>query len=164
MASQVLADDVRRFVASARVGRLATSTPDGLPHVIPVCFELMGDSIYIGLDAKPKAVDVLKLRRVRNIASNPRAALVVDRYSDDWSRLGYVLISADAALVSDDPERAKAIEALRHKYAQYLTLLSDEAQVIGLRPIRVTYWGDMTPWLSSGDSESKASVPSGADH
>ena len=153
MTRRVLADDVRRFVASARVGRLATSTPEGLPHVIPVCFELLGDSVYIGLDAKPKTVDVLKLRRVRNIVGNPQAAFIVDRYSDDWSRLGYVLISADAGLVSDHHERTNAIEALRNKYDQYHTLLPDEAPVIRLRPRRATSWGDMTPWKQRGDSD-----------
>ena len=158
MIRPVLADDVRRFVVSARVGRLATSTPDGLPHAIPVCFVLLGDSIYIGLDAKPKSVDALKLRRVRNIASNPRAAFIVDRYSDDWSRLGYALIAAEAALVCDDRERVESIEALRRKYAQYRTLLSDEAPVIALRPRRVTSWGDLTPWKANCDSETVWSV------
>ena len=153
MTRQVLADDARRFVASARVGRLATATPEGMPHVIPVCFELLGDSVYIGLDAKPKTADVLKLRRVRNIVSNPQASFIVDRYSDDWSRLGYVLVTADASLVDDCHERANAIDALRHKYDQYRTLLSDEAPVIRLRPRRVTSWGDMTPWKQLGDSD-----------
>ena len=160
MARRVIADDVRRFVASARVGRLATSSPDGMPHVIPVCFELLGDSVYIGLDAKPKAVDALKLRRVRNLVSNPHAAFIVDRYSDDWSQLGYVLVTADARLVSDDQERAEAIEALRQKYAQYRTLLSDEAHVIGLRPKRVTTWGDLTPWKTGSDFDAPGSVQS----
>ena len=153
MPRRVLSDEEIRFVASARVGRLATSTADGLPHVVPVCFVLVEDSIYIGLDAKPKTVDVLKLRRVRNITSNPRSALIVDRYSDDWSRLGYVLITADATLVSDDRERVSAIEVLRHKYVQYRTLLPDDAPVIRLRAKRVTSWGNLTPWDSSLDSE-----------
>ena len=163
MSCQLLADDARRFVASARVGRLSTATPEGLPHVIPVCFELLGDSVYIGLDAKPKTVDVLKLRRVRNIVCNPRAAFIVDRYSDNWSRLGYVLISADASLVNDCHERANAIDALRRKYDQYRTLLSDEASVIRLRPIRVTSWGDMTPWKQVGDSDIAGLVQPGSD-
>jgi len=110
---------------------------------------LLGDTIYIGLDAKPKSVDVLKLRRVRNITSNPQAALIVDRYSNDWAQLGYVLITADASLVSDDCERVRAIEALRHKYLQYRALLSDDAHVIRLTPRRATSWGDMTPWRRS---------------
>ena len=162
MTRQVLADDARRFVASARVGRLSTATPEGMPHVIPVCFELLGDSVYIGLDAKPKTVDVLKLRRVRNIVSNPQAAFIVDRYSDNWSRLGYVLVTADARLVSDNCERANAIKALRNKYDQYRTLLSDEAPVIRLRPRRVTSWGDMTPWKQVGDSDIAGLVQPGS--
>ncbi len=141
-----LSDDEARFLASARVGRLATSTSDGLPHAVPVCFVLVGDSIYIGLDAKPKSVDLLKLRRVRNITSNPRASLIVDRYSDDWSQLGYVLVGADAGLVTDEGERRLAVKALRSKYVQYETLLPDDAPVIRLRPDRITSWGDLTPW------------------
>ena len=164
MPRRVLSDEEKRFVASARVGRLATSTPDGMPHVVPVCFALLDDSIYIGLDAKPKSVDVMKLRRVRNITSNPRASLIVDRYSDDWDELGYVLVTADASLVSDDHERANAIAALRRKYVQYQTLLADEAPVIKLRPLRVSSWGDMTPWNPGCDADSMASVQPGTDH
>jgi PPOX class probable F420-dependent enzyme len=145
----VLEDEARRFVASARVGRLATATAEGRPHVIPVCFEVLGDVIYVGLDAKPKSVDVLKLRRVQNLVSNPQAALIVDRYSEDWSKLGYVLITAEAGLASDEGERYNAIRALRSKYAQYQDLLPDDAHVIRLRPLRVTSWGDLTPWGSS---------------
>jgi PPOX class probable F420-dependent enzyme len=145
----VLEDEARRFVASARVGRLATATAEGRPHVIPVCFEVLGDVIYVGLDAKPKSVDVLKLRRVQNLVSNPQAALIVDRYSEDWSKLGYVLITAEAGLASDEGERYNAIRALRSKYAQYQDLLPDDAHVIRLSPMRVTSWGDLTPWGSS---------------
>ena len=146
MPRRVLADDERQFVASARVGRLATSTTDGRPHAVPVCFELFGEDVYVGLDSKPKSVDALKLRRVRNIVSNPQTALVVDRYAEDWSSLGYVLITADAALVTDEDERRNAINALRHKYHQYQDLLSGDAPVIRLSPVRVTSWGDLTPW------------------
>ena len=159
MPRHVLADDVRRFVASARVGRLATSTTQGRPHIVPVCFELLDGEIYIGLDSKPKSVDVLKLRRVRNIVSNPRAALMVDRYSDDWSQLGYVLIATAAALVVDDGERSDAVRALKRKYVQYQTLLPDDAPVIRLRPVRVSSWGDLTPWESSSASETDVSSP-----
>ena len=153
MPRRILDDEEVRFVAGARIARLATSTTDGVPHIVPVCFALLADSIYIGLDAKPKSVDVLKLRRVRNIVSNPRAAFIVDQYSDEWSRLGYVLIHADAILVTEDHERANAIAALRRKYVQYRTLLFDDAHVIGLRPRSVTSWGELAPWASAHDVE-----------
>lgn len=146
MTRLVLTGDARRFVASARVGRLATSTPGGRPHVVPVCFAVADDDIYVGLDAKPKSVDVSKLRRVRNIIRNPQASLLIDRYSEDWEQLGFVLITADAQLVSNEEERTGAVRALRHKYVQYHVLLSDDAPVIRLKAVHVTSWGDLTPW------------------
>lgn len=143
---RILTGDAARFVKSARVARLASAAPDGRPHVIPVCFEVMDGSVYIGLDAKPKSVDALRLRRVRNIVSNPQAALIVDRYDEDWSKLGYALVTASATLELDERERSAAVGALKLKYPQYLTLLPDDAYVIRLTPIRVTTWGDLTPF------------------
>lgn len=143
---RILTGDAERFVRSARVARLASAAPDGRPHVIPVCFEVMDGSVYIGLDAKPKSVDALRLRRVRNIVSNPQVALIVDRYDDDWAKLGYALITASATLELDERERAAAVRALKLKYPQYQTMLPDDACVIKLTPIRVTTWGDLTPF------------------
>ena len=107
----------------------------------------MDGCVYIGLDAKPKSVDALRLRRVRNIVSNPQASLVVDRYDDeDWTKLGYALITASATLELDERERAAAVRSLKLKYPQYQTMLPDDAYVIKLTPIRVTTWGDLTPF------------------
>ena len=143
---RVLTGDAERFVKSARVARLASAALGGRPHVIPVCFEVMDGSVYIGLDAKPKSVDALRLRRVRNIVANPQAALIVDRYDEDWSKLGYALVTASATLELDERERAAAVRALKLKYPQYQTLLPDDAYVIKLTPVRVTTWGDLTPF------------------
>ena len=91
-------DDVRDRVADARAAHLSTASPDGDPHLMPVVFALVGDAVYIAIDEKPKRT--LRLRRVRNIESNPRAALLVDLYDEDWSTLWWVLLRgpADAPL------------------------------------------------------------------
>ena len=70
-----LTDSQARFLADARVGRLATAGADGRPHVIPVCFAFEGECIYIVLDQKPKSTELTRLRRVRNILANPQASL-----------------------------------------------------------------------------------------
>ncbi len=130
------------FVSAARVGRLATSSADGAPHVVPVCFAVADGRIYIGLDSKPKSVSPLRLRRARNIVENPRAAFLVDVYDDeDWSRLGYALITGAATMDVPEGERRAAIAALREKYPQYEKLLSDGAPVIRVTPERVSAWG-----------------------
>lgn len=129
------------FLDSQRAGRLATATPDGVPHVIPVCYACDGASLYIALDAKPKRVAPERLRRVRNILENPRVALVIDRYSDDWSELAYLLIQGTAALVQpDEPEQPRAIELLRRRYVQYWSMPIEQHPVIAIRPTKVVGW------------------------
>ncbi len=141
-----LTESQARFLADARVGRLATADASGRPHVIPVCFAFVldqhgGDSIYIVLDQKPKTVELTRLRRVRNILANPQAALVVDHYDEDWQSLRYVLVSCRAELLTGgDEEAAQAIALLRQKYPQYRTMELDGSPVIKLTPQRYTAW------------------------
>ncbi len=145
MPRDTLTDEETRFVRRARVARLGTASGDGQPNVVPVCFELLEGGIYIGLDSKPKSVAHLRLRRVRNIKANPRVSFLVDRYEEDWERLGYVMIAGSATLDVPEPERKDAIDALRAKYSQYVSLLSDDAPVIRITPVRVTSWGRLVP-------------------
>ena len=85
----------RRFAAS-RVARLATATPDGAPHLVPIVFAVRGDTIYHGVDAKPKRTT--QLRRLANIAANPRVSVLVDHYDDDWTRCGGCAPTAPPAM------------------------------------------------------------------
>ena len=144
MPRDALTEDEARFVKRARVARLGTASIEGQPNVVPVCFEMLGTRIYIGLDLKPKSVAHLRLRRVRNIMANPRALFLVDRYEEDWERLGYVMITATATLDVPETERMRAIHALRAKYSQYVNLLPDDAAVIRVTPVSVRSWGKLT--------------------
>ena len=141
---QPLGGAVGAFVSEARAARLATSSADGAPHLVPVCFAVVGGLIYIGLDSKPKSVNPLRLRRARNIVENPRVAFLVDVYDDgDWGNLGYALITGAAALDIPEGERRGAIAALRAKYPQYERMLADDAPVIRVAPERVSAWGNL---------------------
>ncbi len=136
-----LSESQARFLADARVARLATSDPEGQPQVIPVCFAFNGEIIYIVLDQKPKSVELTRLRRVRNILANPQAALVVDHYEEEWAQLRYVLVSCSAEMLSgDEDEAAAAVSLLRNKYPQYRRMDLDGNPVIKLIPKRFTAW------------------------
>ena len=136
-----LTDSQARFLADARVARLATAGSDGRPHVIPVCFACDGERIYIVLDRKPKSAELTRLRRVRNILANPQASLVVDHYEEDWQALRYILVSCNAELLAgDEDEAARAITLLREKYPQYREMELDGNPVIKLIPQRYTAW------------------------
>ncbi len=130
------------FVNAEQAGRLATADAKGQPHVIPVCYACDGSSFYIALDTKPKRVAQRQLKRIRNILENPQVALVIDHYSDDWSRLAYLLVRGTAEMIppgEDEHKRATAL--LRERYAQYQAMPIDEQPVIAIRPSSVVGWG-----------------------
>ncbi|HSP07993.1 MAG TPA: TIGR03668 family PPOX class F420-dependent oxidoreductase [Candidatus Dormibacteraeota bacterium] len=110
---------MRRLVDRARVARLATSGPDAAPHIVPVCFALDGDTVYFVVDAKPKRTRDLK--RLRNIAANPRVSLLVDHYEDDWGKLWWVRMDGRARVLADGAESESAIKLLAMRYAPYRT-------------------------------------------
>ncbi len=80
--------DLRRRLADSTVAVLATVTPDGRPHAVPVCFALDGAVIYFAVDHKPKRTT--DLQRLRNIAANPAVSLLAEHYEHDWNRLWWV--------------------------------------------------------------------------
>lgn len=130
------------FVRAQRVARLATADAGGHPHLVPVCYAFDGTRFYTPLDEKPKRVEESKLRRVRNIEARHEASLLIDRYDDDWSRLGYVLVHGRAELLQpEDPLHAQALVLLRERYMQYRAMELETHPVIMITPDRVTSWG-----------------------
>lgn len=109
-------DPKTRF-AQAPVARLATVTPDGRPHLVPVVFAVDGEVIYTAVDAKPKTTQ--RLRRLANIDGNPRVSLLVDHYAEDWTQLWWVRVDGVATIHHDGNAMRIGRDLLRAKYAQY---------------------------------------------
>lgn len=125
---------MRSRVAAAEVGRLATVTADGRPHVVPCCFAVRGDTIYSAVDHKPKSTRLL--RRLTNLRTNPNAALLVDHYSDEWSALWWVRADGTARILDDGSDLTSPIALLVAKYHQY----RDEPPAGPVIAIDVTAW------------------------
>ena len=100
-------------LGQARVGRLATVTPAGRPHIVPVCFALHAGVVYTAVDAKPKATRALA--RLENVRATGRASLLVDHYEEDWANLWWVRVDGVAEVLRSEP----ALDALAAKYEQY---------------------------------------------
>ena len=100
--------------ASAPVARLATVGADGAPHLVPIVFALVGDTIHSAVDAKPKRHR--GLQRLANIAAEPRVSVLADHYEDDWTALWWV--RADGVAVVRETSAA-GLEALTEKYSHY---------------------------------------------
>ena len=141
-----LTPEQRACVKSSRVAHLATVDGDGLPHVLPVCFVHQKGSFYSPLDQKPKrVVNVLNLRRVRNIQGNPDVTLVLDYYDEEWSKLWYIQIRGTARIISESEEHKKAICSLTAKYPQYLEMKIEDYPIIKIIPFKIVCWGNFNP-------------------
>ena len=138
----IITSQTRRLVGETRVARLATADETGAPHVMPVCFALDGETVYSVVDRKPKQAGAMRLRRIRNIMANPRVALLLDGYDEDWGRLWYVLLRGVASIVSRGPEQRWALTLLRNKYPQYAAMNLEGRPVIRARIWRVVAWGN----------------------
>jgi PPOX class probable F420-dependent enzyme len=111
-------EQARGRFAAARVARLATADATGQPHLVPVTFAVDGDTIYTAVDAKPKRTTAL--RRLANVAANPRVSLLVDHYDDDWSRLWWVRADGTGRILpASSPEAARAAALLSDRYPAF---------------------------------------------
>jgi PPOX class probable F420-dependent enzyme len=131
----------KAFIRAARVAHLATADAKGQPHVIPICFVFDGKEFFSPIDEKPKRTAPMKLKRLRNIAENPNVSLVIDRYSEDWRRLAYVLITGKAKVLFRGKKHERTVKSLRSKYAQYRRMAIDERPMIVITPTRFRCWG-----------------------
>ena len=132
------------FLRLARVAHLATSSADGVPHNVPLCFWYDDSArLYFIVDEKPKRLAGTGLKRMRNIAENPRVAIVVDHYEEEWAHLAYVLIHGEAQVVDDPKEYMLALRNLRDKYPQYraMVLNPERNPMVRVGAERVHIWG-----------------------
>jgi PPOX class probable F420-dependent enzyme len=131
-----------RFTQSP-VARLATVTPAGVPHLVPVVFAVGDESsgnrdvVYTAVDAKPKTTRLL--RRLANIESNAQVSLLVDHYADDWTQLWWVRVDGVASIHGDGEAADIGYRLLRAKYPQYQSV-SLNGPVIAVTVRRWSSW------------------------
>ena len=135
----MLSERERSFLLWRRTGHLATMDTSGTPSVMPVCFALEDDAMYTAIDDKAKRTR--RPRRIRDLATNPRVAFVADRYDEDWSRLGWVMIRGRGDILVSGAPFERGCELLRHRYAQYATMTL--CPLIAIRVLEVRSWGNL---------------------
>ena len=134
----------RQFLEFHRIAHLATADARAAPHVVPVCFAIRKRTLYITIDDKPKRVSATALKRLRNIEENPVVAVVVDRYDEDWTRLGWVMLRGRAEILNEGTEHRDGQALLRSRYPQRTAMRIEDYPVIAVRIKRVTSWGDLS--------------------
>lgn len=136
--------EVKQFIHEHRVGRMATADTKGQPHLIPFCYAYCEPFLYMALDRKSKQVPIQKLQRVQNIMSNPKVAILIDDYFEDWNQLAFVLLRGQAELISAGNEHERAITLLRRKYHQYEKMGIDHCPVIKITISSYSTWKENT--------------------
>jgi len=142
-----LSEEGRIFLDEHRVGHLATADREAVPHVVPICFARLDDRLYFVADEKPKRNGPKRLKRLANIAQNPHVALIVDDYREDWTKLAFLLLHLEAAVVEADQEYEEALAALRRKYPRYrnMKLLLATNPIIRMSIRRWHFWQASDP-------------------
>jgi PPOX class probable F420-dependent enzyme len=119
-----------------RVGRLGFLDDEGGPRVLPVTFAVAEGRIWSAIDQKPKRA--AEPARVRFLRRDPRAALTVDRYSDDWEELAWVQVLGSVRVL-EVSEGERALAALSAKYEPYREQ-APPGPLLALEPVRYLWW------------------------
>ena len=139
----VLSARERHFIDTRRIGHLATADAGAAPHVVPVCFGLVDDTLYITIDRKPKRATDRPLKRLGNILENPQAAIVFDHYDEDWRRLAWVMLRGRAEILADGARARPGAGAAAGALQQLAAMQIAGLPVIAIRIERVASWGDL---------------------
>jgi nitroimidazol reductase NimA-like FMN-containing flavoprotein (pyridoxamine 5'-phosphate oxidase superfamily) len=126
---------VANLLGLERVCRVATAGESGI-HVVPVCQVLEGGRIYFG-----SGRDAAK---VRHLQKDPRIAVVVDLYSEDWDSLKGAMIQGTAKLIRGGPQFRKIRALLYKKYPQYpaaSAIEESDSVIVEVTPVRLSDWG-----------------------
>lgn len=133
---------MRRRVAQARVGRLATLGNASQPHLVPVCFALAGEQLITAVDKKPKSTTWLK--RLDNVRLHPAVSVLIDHFEEDWVRLWWVRLDGRARVLEDGPELEQLLTPLHDKYRGHYGLHPPLGPAI---VVDITRW---VGWSASG--------------
>ncbi len=140
-----LPEAVKDFVAAARVCRIASvrpvpspaEGPDGEPHVIPVCPVYDGDStVYVDIGSRYTTAGALR--------ENPRIAVLIDEYDDNWALLKGVLLRCRAEEATAE-ERDRAWEMIREKFPAYKPIGWKPRLTLALHIYDWRQWGITAP-------------------
>jgi PPOX class probable F420-dependent enzyme len=131
----------QKLLAEGRIAHLATADQYARPHLVPIVFAWQDVYVFTPIDRKPKSVsDWRELRRVRNIEANGRVSVVVDEYSEDWTRLVWVRVDGLAEILTTGGAHDLGIQLLEAKYPQYERMPLGDTPIVRITIEHVSEW------------------------
>jgi len=140
-----LHESVLNFIRTARIGHLSTVDSTGIPTLLPVCFVTDGKAVFVVVDDMPKNSEPFKMQQIENLERNPNMSFGIDRYDEDWNRLGWVLLRGlGEAHKGQSTEQRNAVSMLRDKYEQYRGMNLSKAPIIRMNILGARHWGQLS--------------------
>ena len=135
-------EEIDRALSRAVLGRIATAGADMQPHVVPIWFWWDGESMYI--ETGPG------FRKARNLAENPRCAVIVDE-TQGGLRFWGIFMTGKVELITEPADWVRDI--VRRIYLRYLgtegilastpqKMINSEHVIIKFTPSRFITWDD----------------------
>ncbi len=125
-------DEAWSLLRGARHGVLATVHAERGVDAVPVVFAVDGERIVVPVDTV-KAKSTTHLQRVANLADDPRCALLVDHYDEDWSKLWWVRVHGTATVVDGRDPALTRFPQYREEGAVAATIVLTADAVTGWR-------------------------------
>ena len=74
---------------------------------------------------------------------NPVAAIVIDDYDNEWTRLAYVMITGGTSIVDSEDEYLRVLGLLRERYPQYrdMQLTISQNSMVRIAVDKIHAWG-----------------------
>ena len=136
-------DEYREFLLhGTRTGKLATVRKDGRPHVLPVWFDLDGETVVFTTGGESV--------KAQNMRRDPRVCVCVD---DETPPFAFVQIEGTATLSDDPDELLYWATRIGGRY-----MGAEQAEVYGKRnstpgellvrvtPTKILAWKDIAGW------------------
>ena len=125
----------QRYLDEHHVGRLATATKNGVPHVAVVCYASDEELIYVDTDYESK--------KGRNIQRNNKVAFIVDEYISWEITPSYVIAQGEAAFKTSGPLFERGRERIYAKYPKWeeeYPISENKSYILVIKPAKIISW------------------------
>lgn len=118
------------FLRSHDLCRLATSSKEGQPHVVPVIYAMDGNDLVIAVDYKTK--------KLKNVRENGRVAIVVDDYDPNHG----IMIEGRCQIYERGREYLRLLKVLYDRFEYYRNNPWNEGEspIFKIHPSKVVSW------------------------
>jgi pyridoxamine 5'-phosphate oxidase family protein len=123
-----------QFLKEHSLGRLATISPDGLPHLVPVGYAFDDQLFYAS--TKPGT------KKIRNLRANPHAAFLVD---EPGRPRRAIMLQCLIDLVERGEEWQRALSIIVGQRGARWGFQEGEQIILRMRPTRKVSWGLEVP-------------------